>query len=253
MGHYHQWCSSLYVTCTFSNVWRQCLDLFPAWLVIIALCFTLGNVDEILSSPTATPYIQDFYHTTQSAAATTAMVAMDHGHRGSNCVPPDKQRRSLQTAMGFCKRQGHARQSLALDHDLRRAHQRQLRHPLHDRHPVARQRRLLGRPDLDSRSRDRAAADELLSTPRSAVWPGDGADRKPLAWVQVPSGPAARARRQPGLGGMPSGLFRLLLLSVGTQPRCCEHELGRTRVRRCHTLVAGFLCFVGQTCACWAG
>lgn len=44
--------------------------------MIITLCFSLGNIDEVLSSPTGTPYIQVFYNATQSTAATTAMVSM---------------------------------------------------------------------------------------------------------------------------------------------------------------------------------
>lgn len=44
--------------------------------MIITFCFTLGNIDDILASPTGTPYIQVFYNATQSKAATTAMVSM---------------------------------------------------------------------------------------------------------------------------------------------------------------------------------
>lgn len=44
--------------------------------MIITLCFTLGNIGEVLASPTGTPYIQVFYNATQSTAATTAMVSM---------------------------------------------------------------------------------------------------------------------------------------------------------------------------------
>lgn len=44
--------------------------------MIITLCFTLGNVEDILASPTGTPYIQVFYNVTQSTTATSAMVSM---------------------------------------------------------------------------------------------------------------------------------------------------------------------------------
>ncbi|KAL2829769.1 amino acid/polyamine transporter I [Aspergillus cavernicola] len=46
------------------------------FIMIITLCFTLGDVDDILSSPTGFPFIQIFYNTTQSYAATNTMTAI---------------------------------------------------------------------------------------------------------------------------------------------------------------------------------
>ncbi|KAL4759206.1 putative GABA permease [Aspergillus foveolatus] len=46
------------------------------FIMIITLCFTLGDVDNILESPTGFPFIQIFYNTTQSYAATNTMTAI---------------------------------------------------------------------------------------------------------------------------------------------------------------------------------
>ncbi|PTU24240.1 hypothetical protein P175DRAFT_0553513 [Aspergillus ochraceoroseus IBT 24754] len=46
------------------------------FIMIITLCFTLGDVDGILSSTTRFPFIQIFYNTTQSYAATNTMTAI---------------------------------------------------------------------------------------------------------------------------------------------------------------------------------
>jgi len=42
----------------------------------ITLIFTLGNIDDILATPTFQPFIQVFYNATQSYAATNVMTAM---------------------------------------------------------------------------------------------------------------------------------------------------------------------------------
>jgi len=46
------------------------------FVMLITLCFTLGDVEEILKSPTGFPFIQIFYNTTKSLAATDAMVTI---------------------------------------------------------------------------------------------------------------------------------------------------------------------------------
>ncbi|KAL4739585.1 amino acid/polyamine transporter I [Aspergillus similis] len=46
------------------------------FIMIITLCFTLGDVNNILESPTGFPFIQIFYNTTQSYAATNTMTAI---------------------------------------------------------------------------------------------------------------------------------------------------------------------------------
>ncbi|KAF7516286.1 hypothetical protein PCG10_002344 [Penicillium crustosum] len=44
--------------------------------MLVTLCFTLGEVDAILDTPTRFPFIQIFYNTTGSLAATNAMTAV---------------------------------------------------------------------------------------------------------------------------------------------------------------------------------
>lgn len=41
--------------------------------MLITFCFAIGNVDEVMSTPTGFPYIQVFYNTTESLAGATAM------------------------------------------------------------------------------------------------------------------------------------------------------------------------------------
>src|SRR5271155_2741180 len=46
------------------------------FLMVITLCFTLGDVTNILATPTGYPFIQIFYNTTQSYAATNVMTTI---------------------------------------------------------------------------------------------------------------------------------------------------------------------------------
>ncbi|GFF26137.1 choline transport protein [Aspergillus udagawae] len=46
------------------------------FVMIVSLCFTLGDVDSILSTPTGFPFIQIFYNTTNNYAATNTMTAV---------------------------------------------------------------------------------------------------------------------------------------------------------------------------------
>lgn len=46
------------------------------FIMLVTLCFTLGEVDAVLDSPTGYPFIQIFYNTTGSLAATNAMTAV---------------------------------------------------------------------------------------------------------------------------------------------------------------------------------
>jgi amino acid transporter len=46
------------------------------FLMIITLCFTLGDVSSILATPTGYPFIQIFFNTTQSYAATNVMTTI---------------------------------------------------------------------------------------------------------------------------------------------------------------------------------
>ncbi|KAJ5772912.1 hypothetical protein N7457_007808 [Penicillium paradoxum] len=46
------------------------------FVMLVTLCFTLGEVDKVLDTPTGFPFIQIFYNTTGSIAATNAMTAV---------------------------------------------------------------------------------------------------------------------------------------------------------------------------------
>ncbi|KAJ0426478.1 amino acid/polyamine transporter I [Aspergillus carlsbadensis] len=46
------------------------------FIMIITICFTLGDVESVLETPTGFPFIQIFYNTTQSYAATNTMTAI---------------------------------------------------------------------------------------------------------------------------------------------------------------------------------
>ncbi|PYH65073.1 GABA permease [Aspergillus vadensis CBS 113365] len=47
-----------------------------AFVVMVTLCFTLGDVNEVLDSATGYPFIQVFFNATKSYAATNAMTAI---------------------------------------------------------------------------------------------------------------------------------------------------------------------------------
>lgn len=42
--------------------------------MVLAILFSLGNVDDVLATPTGFPFIQVFYNATGSDAGATAMV-----------------------------------------------------------------------------------------------------------------------------------------------------------------------------------
>lgn len=46
------------------------------FIMLVTLCFTLGEVEQVLDSSTGFPFIQIFYNTTGSLAATNAMTAV---------------------------------------------------------------------------------------------------------------------------------------------------------------------------------
>jgi amino acid transporter len=46
------------------------------FLMVITLCFTLGDVSSVLATPTGYPFIQIFFNTTQSYAATNVMTTI---------------------------------------------------------------------------------------------------------------------------------------------------------------------------------
>lgn len=44
--------------------------------VILTICFTAGDIDAVLASPTGFPFIQIFFNATNSHAATNAMTSI---------------------------------------------------------------------------------------------------------------------------------------------------------------------------------
>ena len=46
------------------------------FIMVITICYTLGDVNSLLTSDTKYPFIQLIYNTTKSKAATNAMVSM---------------------------------------------------------------------------------------------------------------------------------------------------------------------------------
>ncbi len=45
-------------------------------MTVITLCFVLGDIDEILKTPTGYPFIQIFYNVTKSFVGTNILVAI---------------------------------------------------------------------------------------------------------------------------------------------------------------------------------
>ena len=46
------------------------------FIMVVTICFTLGDVQSLLTTPTKYPFIQLFFNTTKSYAATNAMTSM---------------------------------------------------------------------------------------------------------------------------------------------------------------------------------
>lgn len=58
-----------------SMIWSTLVNGAFGWIMVITLCFCLGDLNDVLSSPTGYPYIQVFYNATQTTAGATAMSA----------------------------------------------------------------------------------------------------------------------------------------------------------------------------------
>ncbi|KAG7416715.1 putative amino-acid permease [Fusarium oxysporum f. sp. raphani] len=46
------------------------------WIMVITYCFCIGNLEEVITSPTGQPFMQVFYNTTQSVSSATAMASI---------------------------------------------------------------------------------------------------------------------------------------------------------------------------------
>ena len=57
-----------------SVLWAFALNGTLAFLILVTVIFTMGDVDSLLATTTGYPFIQLFYNTVQSKAATNAMV-----------------------------------------------------------------------------------------------------------------------------------------------------------------------------------
>ena len=52
------------------------LNITLVFIVVVTLCFTIGDATAVLASPTGYPFIQVFYNATQSYAGTNVMTAI---------------------------------------------------------------------------------------------------------------------------------------------------------------------------------
>ena len=57
-------------------MWTLLINGVLGFAMLITLCFCLGNVENILSTPTGYPFIQVFYNTTNSHTGTTVMTCI---------------------------------------------------------------------------------------------------------------------------------------------------------------------------------
>jgi choline transport protein len=46
------------------------------WIILISFCFTLGNIDDVIASPTGQPYIAVFYTVTESYVGASVLSAL---------------------------------------------------------------------------------------------------------------------------------------------------------------------------------
>lgn len=46
------------------------------WIILISFCFVLGNIDDVISSPTGQPYIAVFYTVTESYVGASVLSAL---------------------------------------------------------------------------------------------------------------------------------------------------------------------------------
>ena len=56
--------------------WAVLLNAILGFIMVLTLCFTMGDATSILETDTLFPFIQIFYNTTQSYAATNVMVTI---------------------------------------------------------------------------------------------------------------------------------------------------------------------------------
>ncbi|RVX74884.1 hypothetical protein B0A52_01161 [Exophiala mesophila] len=59
-----------------SMIWTTILNGMSGWVMLITFCFTLGNLDDVISTPTGQPYIFVFYQATESYAGASVLSAL---------------------------------------------------------------------------------------------------------------------------------------------------------------------------------
>ncbi len=57
-------------------MWSVYLNAAMGLVMAVTMCFCLGDISEIVNTPTGYPFIQVFYNATHSYAATNAMVTI---------------------------------------------------------------------------------------------------------------------------------------------------------------------------------
>lgn len=67
-------------------MWAATINGTMGWIMVITFCFTLGNVGDILSSPTGYPFIQVFFNVTKSNVGTSIMTAILIVNITSACI-----------------------------------------------------------------------------------------------------------------------------------------------------------------------
>lgn len=53
-----------------------CVNAASGFLMLVTVCFTLGDIDDILATPTGYPFMQVFYNATESLPGTNTMTAI---------------------------------------------------------------------------------------------------------------------------------------------------------------------------------
>jgi len=67
-------------------MWAAGVNGSMGWIMLITFCMTLGDVFEVLHTPTGYPFIQVFFNATQSYGATSVMTAILIVNITSACI-----------------------------------------------------------------------------------------------------------------------------------------------------------------------
>ncbi len=67
-------------------MWAAAVNGSMGWVMLITFCFTIGDVESVLASPTTYPFIQVFFNVTGSYAGTSIMTAILIVNITSACI-----------------------------------------------------------------------------------------------------------------------------------------------------------------------